>query len=69
LFVNRQALHADRPTVGTVNRIPPLVGADARRYRPLMSGNWVTAKMFRFTLLMSGKRPTFSAVVRLIRAA
>jgi ABC-2 type transport system permease protein len=30
---------------------------------------WVTAKMFRFTLLMSGKRPTFSAVVRLIRAA
>ena len=30
---------------------------------------WVTAKMFRFTLLMSGKRPTFSAVIRLIRAA
>ncbi len=30
---------------------------------------WVAAKMFRFTLLMSGKRPSLSAVVRLIRAA
>ncbi len=30
---------------------------------------WVAAKMFRFTLLMSGKRPTFGAIVRLIRAA
>ncbi len=30
---------------------------------------WLTAKMFRFTLLMSGKRPTVSAIVRLIRAA
>lgn len=30
---------------------------------------WVAAKMFRFSLLMSGKRPTFGAIVRLIRAA
>ncbi|HJO04703.1 MAG TPA: ABC transporter permease [Acidobacteriota bacterium] len=30
---------------------------------------WVAAKMFRFTLLMSGKRPTIGAIVRLIRAA
>lgn len=128
MFVNRQALHADRPTVGTVDRIPPLIGVvavdsfdlqvPAGSIFGLMGPNgattitrlvslfppatplvmlarinvlrpptweiwlgiallvaatvalvWVTAKRFRFTLLMSGKRPAFSAVVRLIRAA
>lgn len=30
---------------------------------------WLSAKLFRFTLLMQGKRPTFGTVFRLLRAA
>jgi hypothetical protein len=30
---------------------------------------WVSAKVFRFTLLMSGKRPSIRTMARLFRAA
>ena len=51
--------------------MPPLwslVSGSRAKPRGIVASAWVAAKIFRYALLMTGKRPTLPELIRVVKA-